>query len=96
MTVRCSLQTLQKIAYGLATNLTNPMPDLGIKVVPVGFCADRFAAATQPIPRALWSGFNRRPAIVDQATPGLQVHQSGKPFDDPRATSAGMVGAKRL
>jgi uracil-DNA glycosylase len=47
-------------------------------------CADRFAATyTQHLPRPIvWFAPQARMLIAGQA-PGMRVHQSGKPFDDP-------------
>ncbi|MAN99972.1 uracil-DNA glycosylase family protein [uncultured Roseovarius sp.] len=60
------------------------MSDLGSEIRACRLCADRFAATqTGHAPRpVVWFQPTARLLIAGQA-PGLRVHQSGKPFDDP-------------
>lgn len=60
------------------------MSDLTAEIRACRLCADRFAAThTAHAPRpVVWFQPTARLLIAGQA-PGLRVHQSGKPFDDP-------------
>lgn len=60
------------------------LADLRARIAGCRLCADRFAAtATAHEPRPVaWFGDGARVLIAGQA-PGLRVHQSGRPFDDP-------------
>lgn len=58
--------------------------DLRSEIETCRLCGDRFAAtATAHSPRPVfWIGQGARILVAGQA-PGLRVHKSGKPFDDP-------------
>jgi len=60
------------------------MPDLRDEIGACTLCADLFAAThTAHAPRpVVWFSPEARILIAGQA-PGLRVHRSGKPFDDP-------------
>lgn len=60
------------------------MKDLSEEITACQICRDRFAATeTAHSPRpVVWFRPGARILIAGQA-PGLRVHQSGKPFDDP-------------
>ncbi len=60
------------------------MTDLTVNISRCRLCADRFAAthtAHEPRP-VVWFKPSARLLIAGQA-PGMRVHKSGKPFDDP-------------
>ncbi|WP_120499693.1 uracil-DNA glycosylase family protein [Roseovarius sp. EL26] len=60
------------------------MPDLTTEITACRICEDRFAAthtAHEPRPVA-WFQPSARLLVAGQA-PGMRVHKSGKPFDDP-------------
>ncbi len=60
------------------------LPDITDEISVCRICADRFAAthtAHEPRP-VVWFRPGARLLIAGQA-PGMRVHQSGKPFDDP-------------
>lgn len=58
--------------------------DIGARLRACRLCADRFAATqTAHVPRpVVWFQPSARLLIAGQA-PGMRVHLSGKPFDDP-------------
>lgn len=60
------------------------MTDLADRIAACRLCADRFAAtATAHAPRPVaWFRRGARILVAGQA-PGLRVHGSGRPFDDP-------------
>ncbi|MGC1497003.1 MAG: uracil-DNA glycosylase family protein [Sulfitobacter sp.] len=60
------------------------MKDMREKLVACTICTSRFAAtATKHVPRPIvWFAPGARLLIAGQA-PGMRVHKSGKPFDDP-------------
>lgn len=60
------------------------MPELHDEISACRICADRFAAtATAHAPRpVVWFRPEARILIAGQA-PGMRVHKSGRPFDDP-------------
>lgn len=60
------------------------MPDLRDEISACSICAERFAAShTSHEPRpVVWFKPQARLLIAGQA-PGMRVHKSGKPFDDP-------------
>ncbi|MBN9888621.1 uracil-DNA glycosylase family protein [Salipiger abyssi] len=64
--------------------MTAPIADLSQKLSACTLCADRFAATkTRHAPRpVVWFAPGARLLIAGQA-PGLRVHESGRPFDDP-------------
>ncbi|MEM6888334.1 MAG: uracil-DNA glycosylase family protein [Pseudomonadota bacterium] len=63
------------------------MSDPRADIAACTLCADRFSATeTRHAPRpVVWFSSEARILIAGQA-PGLRVHKSGKPFDDPSGT----------
>ncbi|SLN25101.1 Uracil DNA glycosylase superfamily protein [Roseovarius albus] len=60
------------------------MPDIATEIATCRICEDRFAAthtAHEPRP-VVWFQPSARLLIAGQA-PGMRVHKSGQPFDDP-------------
>lgn len=64
--------------------MTPPLSRLGVDIARCNLCTDRFArTSTGHRPRpVLWVGQGARILIAGQA-PGMRVHRSGIPFDDP-------------
>ena len=80
----CPLMCPLMCPPGAASPKARPVSDLTEEITACRLCADRFAAtATAHLPRPVaWFRTGARLLIAGQA-PGMRVHKSGKPFDDP-------------